>query len=314
MHWSFIILLLLAARTVFAIESPSSVEVAIQNINVKASLEKWQKLSEYILKQHQMKLTLHIENQSDKLKSMVREDRIDLFMDTLVPLLAIDERNQLEPTFVAWRSGVKEYDGCLVTRQDQELSLKDLPGKIIGFEDPVSTSSFALPFSTIVRGGHPLEALQLVELAKLKRKNNLRSEKEALTTMRRDAHIIHYVFTGTDETSIHWLKRGFLDAAGMSCNSAGKNKDLKVIARSPLVPRALVSLRRDLDKDLKEKIIAAFENMPEGHPALAQIGKVAKISRLKEEETAALNELTPVLRKILEKARKDQHVLDEGAY
>jgi ABC-type phosphate/phosphonate transport system substrate-binding protein len=294
-------------------ETPASLNVAIQDVNVKAALEQWQPLSEFLQNHHQVKLTLHIESQSEKLKSMVEEGRIDLLMDTLMPELAVNGSSRLEPAFIAWKAGVKEYEGCLVTRRDQTLSVNELPGHVLGFEDPLSTASFALPFSTLLQDGHAIDRLKLVDLSKRKRQNKLRSEKEALITMPRDPAVIHYVFTGTDETSIHWLKRGYLDVAGMSCKTARKDEGLRILSQSPQVPRAIVSLRRDLESDIKRRLAVAFDSLHEGHPALEKLGKVTRISKMTGEETAALSELTPRLRKILDKVRNDQKLLEEGA-
>ncbi len=312
MRWSFFVVLCLAGRSLFATEAAETIDVAIQDVNVKSSLENWQGLSDYLQSQHQLKLTLHIESQSEKLGSMVREGRIDLLMDTLMPQLAVNEGFRLEPGFIAWKSGVKEYDGCLVTRRDQTFSVQDLPGKIIGFEDSLSTASFALPLSSIITKGQSIEKLRLADLTRIKRQNKLKSEKEALITMPRDPGTIHYLFTGTDETSIHWLKRGFLDAAGMSCKTARKDESLRILSQSVRVPRAVVALRKDLDPDTKRKLAMAFDSIQEGHPALEKLGKVTRISRMTDEETAALNELTPILRTILAKVRSDQKLL-EGA-
>ncbi len=313
MRWSFFVVLCLAGRSLFAVEAPGNLDVAIQDVNVKSSLENWQGLSDYLQSQHQLKLTLHIESQSEKLRSMIQEGKIDLLMDTLMPQFALNEGFRLEPGFIAWKSGVKEYDGCLVTRRDQNFTVHDLPGKIVGFEDPLSTASFALPLSSIVAKGQSIEKLHFADLSRIKRQKKMKSEKQVLITMPRDPGTIHYVFTGTDETSIHWLKRGFLDAAGMSCKTARKDEGLRILSQSPKVPRAIVSLRKDLDPDIKNKLVMAFESIQEGHPALEKLGKVTRISRMTEDETAALNELTPILRTILAKVRNDQKLLEEGA-
>src|SRR5258706_4871635 len=80
------------------------------------------------------------------LAQALKEGRVDLYHDSVVPTMVLSKRAGSVPILRQWKYGEADYDGLIVVRKDSGInSLADLKGKVISFEEPHSTSATVLP-------------------------------------------------------------------------------------------------------------------------------------------------------------------------
>src|ERR1041385_4499265 len=80
------------------------------------------------------------------LSQAIREGRIDLFHDSIVPAMVIAHATGAVPILRQWKFGEADYEGVIVVKKNSGIdNLTDLRGKVIAFEEPHSTSAAVLP-------------------------------------------------------------------------------------------------------------------------------------------------------------------------
>jgi phosphonate transport system substrate-binding protein len=190
------------------------------------------------------------------LAQALREGKVDLYHDSVVPTIVLSKRAGSLPILRQWKYGEADYKGLIVVKKNSGIdSLDDLRGKVIAFEEPHSTSATVLP-------------RMLLEEKKLK----LMLVKTP-GAVRPD--MVGYVH-GSDGNSINVLITGRVDAATTIHREFDRLKpeirdSLKVIDSTVTVPRNLLAVRKDLDpnllKALKE-VLLGMEKDPVGQGVL----------------------------------------------
>ncbi|MGH8545733.1 MAG: phosphate/phosphite/phosphonate ABC transporter substrate-binding protein [Gammaproteobacteria bacterium] len=198
----------------------------------------------------------------------LREGKVDLFHDSVVPVIMASRLAGSVPILRQWKYGESEYEGVIVVRKDSGInSLADLKGKVIGFDEPHSTSAHILP-------------RMLLEEKKLKL-----FQVKSPGTVRPDA--VGYIY-GIDGSSVNLLVTGRVDAATTSYREIERLKPevretLKIAGKTKVVPRQLIAVRKDLDpkivKALKEILINMHKD-PEGQGVLNRQQKTTKIDEI----------------------------------
>jgi phosphonate transport system substrate-binding protein len=174
------------------------------------------------------------------------------------------------PVLRRWKKGVAEYHSVIYARRDSGVeSVKDLQGKMIGFEESFSTSGYFLPKNSLLSSG-----LKLKEY------------KDPRASVKPDE--VGYVFAREDENAMTWVLRGKIVAAATGSTEldklAGKDlANLKVIHQTVSVPRHIVSFRKDLDEKLAQKlreIMIGMEHSEEGKAVLAKWSNTTRFDDL----------------------------------
>lgn len=205
---------------------------------------------------------------------LMRDQRVDLYIDSPFPILAVLERSGGEVLLRRWKQGVATYRSLLFTRNDSGIdSIADLPGHSVAFEEAHSTSGHVVP-----RAGLLLAGLKLHPLPQ------------------RDAPIaadeVGYLFSGDDRNTLSWVWRGRVSAGALNDHRfAGLpqhyREGLKVIHRSIAIPRHLVSRRAGLGESLTEAIqsvLLEMEHTPAGRAALAAFEGTRRFDRLPDDD------------------------------
>jgi len=206
----------------------------------------------------------------NQLAPAIREGKVDLFHDSVVPTMVLSKWSGSIPILRQWKFGEAEYHSVILVRKDSGInSLSDLKGKVIAFDEPHSTSAHILPRMLLVE--KKLKLVQIIPPAG--------PEPDAVG-------FIH----GSDDNAPHLLVLGKVDAAATSHREFDVLRpeirdQLKIIARSKSVPRLLLSIRKDLDpkmaKALKETLLDMNKN-PEGQEAMT-----------KQQQTTMIDEIPP---------------------
>lgn len=202
------------------------------------------------------------------LAQALREGKVDLFHDSVVPVMVLAKRAGAVPLLRQWKYGEAEYEGLIVVKKDSGINtLADLKGKVIAFEEPHSTSASILP-------------RMLLEEKKLKL-----MQVKLGAAVKPDS--VGYMY-GTDGNSINVLITGRADAATTIHREIERLKpeireNLKIIAKTASVPRQIIATRKNLPPNLLKALKEVLLNMdkdPEGQGVLKRQQNTTKIDEI----------------------------------
>ena len=210
------------------------------------------------------------------LAQALREGRVELFHDSVVPMLVLQKRAGAVPILRQWKYGEADYEGLIVVKKNSGInSLADLKGKVVAFEEPHSTSATVLPRMLLEE-----KKLKLVQIT-------------TPGTVKPDA--IGYVY-GSDGNAVNVLITGRAEAATSIHREFDRLKpeireSLKILATTMKAPRQLVALRKDIDprlsKELKE-ILVNMDKDPEGQGVLKRSLNTTKFDEIPPESLEQL--------------------------
>jgi phosphonate transport system substrate-binding protein len=169
-----------------------------------------------------------------------------------------------------WKKGVAEYHTIIVARRDTAITdLDGLLGQTIAFDDRVSTSGYLLPKGHLTRLGYKLTE-------KISASSGVAPEE------------IGYVFAGDEENVRTWVLHGETAAAAIPSSDyeeldADSKSELRILQRTPAVPRHIALARPGLQETLQKRIVELLSNMhetTEGQAALATFERTKKFDAL----------------------------------
>ncbi len=202
------------------------------------------------------------------LAQALREGKVDLFHDSVVPTLVLSKRAGSVPILRQWKYGEPDYEGLIVVNKNNGInSLADLKGKVIAFEEPHSTSATVLP-------------RMLLEEKKLKL-----MQIRTPGTVKPD--MVGYTY-GSDGNALNVLITGRADAATTIHRELDRLKpeirdSLKVLGSTMKAPRTLVAVRKDIDprllKELKE-VLLNMDKDSEGQGVLKRSQNTTKFDEI----------------------------------
>jgi phosphonate transport system substrate-binding protein len=221
-----------------------------------------------------------------ELANLFKKNEVDLYMDSPFPSLVVSRLSDSKIFLRRWRAGVAEYHSVIFVREDSEItSAERLKGKLIGFEEPYSTSGYFLPKAYLLSLGFKLSPYQW-----------------GVTSAKPDE--IGYVFTREDENTMEHVVRRKITAGAMDNvnfeRRAGKLRDpLRILYRTVSVPRQMVSFRKDLDEKMVKKIraiLVGMEHSDEGREILKKFSRTTRFDDLPGGPEKALRPLTNLLK------------------
>ena len=186
----------------------------------------------------------------ETMAQMLKDGEVDLYFDSLYPAILVREQAGGDIILRRWKKGKAEYNSIFFTRSDQGLtSLADLKGKIIGFEEPFSTSGYFVPLVYLLEAGFkPIEKRQVTSSVK---KNE-----------------VGYTFTSDDENTIQWVIRnkvagGVVDSTTFSEIPPETRQMLTILAETEKVPRQVVVMAAKGEPAQQEAIKTILIEMDE---------------------------------------------------
>ena len=201
-----------------------------------------------------------------EMADLFKKNKVDLYMDSPFPSLAVSRLSGSKILLRRWRAGVAEYHSVIFAREDSKItSGEQLKGKLMGFEEPYSTSGYFLPKAHL-----------------LSLRFKLSPYKWGAISSKADE--IGYVFTHEDENTMEQVLRRKVAAGAMDNinfeRRARKQRDrLNILYRTVRVPRQLVSFRKDLDEKMTNKIrelLIDMEHSIEGAEILKKFSRTAR--------------------------------------
>jgi phosphonate transport system substrate-binding protein len=213
-----------------------------------------------------------------QLAAAVRDGKVDLFHDSVVPTMVLSKWARSIPLLRQWKFQESDYYSVIVVRKDSGInSLTDLKGNVIAFDEPHSTSAHILPRMLLTE-----KKLKLVPLAP--------------TGVDRGAvNFIH----SSDDNAPYLVSVGKVDAASTSHREFQVlrpeiREQLKIIAETRSVPRQIISVRRDLDPKIVASLRELLVNMDktsEGQAALKAQQNTTKFDEIPPQSFDHLKEI-----------------------
>ena len=285
-------------------EKKAELVMARQGAKAKKAMKKWGPLMKYLGEKNSLSTYLMIEKDPSKLIKSIKNKEVDLIIDTFYQFIVLDTEQNFNFRMNMWRKGVQNYSGCLVSAKENKISINDLEGKKIVFEDPYSTGSFALPMTELSKNGY-LDKLYYKNGTNLKKSTNAKTAREAIANHKVEKGKVFYTFSNDDSTSYLWLKKGYIDVVGASCKILKEHPDLRLVAKSVAIPRAIVATHKEMKSDLEKSIISNLLELKEQDKIMQACGRCKKASILSAEELQLIDNLRPVLSNIYLKSKND---------
>ena len=211
------------------------------------------------------------------LASLLTERKVDFYFESPYPTYLINNVYGAGKLLLRrWKGGMAEYHAVIFTKKGGEIKrLEDLRGRIIAFEDPGSTSGHFLPKFFLSRRGF-----------KLVQKTQLEANVPAGET--------GYVFVYSQKKLVDLVLTKQVAAGAFSNDDytsleEKKKSEITILAETDRLPRHLVSVRKDLDPGLAnrlEKVLLAMDKDPEGQQILQKTEGTTKFDALPGGELA----------------------------
>jgi phosphonate transport system substrate-binding protein len=177
-----------------------------------------------------------------ELAKLLTQNNVDFFMESPYPTYVVNNVHGAAKLLLRrWKGGKPEYRSLIATHRDSKMSrLHDLRGKIVAFEDPESTSGYFLPKFFLQRNGFKL--------------SQVASDNVKVPTTE-----IGYVFGKTRDNLINWVLSKQVAAVALSDDDYAtldnqRKANLNILAQTELLPRHLVSVRKNLAWELIERL------------------------------------------------------------
>jgi phosphonate transport system substrate-binding protein len=205
------------------------------------------------------------------LVKLLEQKKVDFYMESPYGTYAINNVHGAAKLLLRrWQRGKAEYQSLIFAKKDGAIRrLEDLRGKIIAFEDPGSSSGHFIPKFFLLRNGFKLSEKDRVEA-------NVPSEE------------IGYFFAYAQEKLIDLVLTNQLAAGAFSDDDYAaldekRKSAINILAQTELLPRHLVSVRKDMPPALVarlEAVLLAMHEDDEGPGILKKMGDTTKFDRL----------------------------------
>ncbi len=214
--------------------------------------------------------------------ALIADDKIDLYLDSPFPLVAMQQLQDVRIIARRWKKGVGEYHSVLFALRESGIDdLDDLRGKVVAFEEPFSTASYLLPKASLMKHGYEVMEVQ---------------DKRASASPGK----IGYVFSNDDENTIFWVLRGKVAAGGINnikfYDLPKSDRDrFHIFHRTTPVPRQLVSVRSDLAGPLVgrvQRVLFDMHQTRDGRQVLAAFEKTAKFDEFDAQSSDIMAPIT----------------------
>lgn len=172
----------------------------------------------------------------------LRSGAVDLYMDSCVPVVQAERQSGGEVALAWHKHGLESYASVVFTRRDSGVkALGDLRGGTLVLSAPSSTSGYLLPVAVLRQAGLAVASQETV----------------------REDGAVRVLLSGDAENTMFWVLEGRGSAGAVADEYYEKlagirGPELRVLARSPAVPRGLVCVRPGMSPGEMRQVTAAF--------------------------------------------------------
>ena len=206
----------------------------------------------------------------ENLYLMMKNKKIDIYIDSPFPIVSLKHQLDIDILLRRWKKGVKEYHSVIFTHKESGIeTLDDLEEKVLAFEDPSSTGSYALPKAMLIKNGKSLQKV-------------MQSSSPV------SAGHIGYIFSQDDSNTILWVVKKKVPAGAINNITFAQipeahKRHLKVIHKTQSIARHLIAARPNLNKKFIETFTAVLLKMHQeelGKKALKEYEKTSRFDQI----------------------------------
>lgn len=186
-----------------------------------------------------------------ELAKLLDQRTVDFYLESPYPTYVINNVHGAGKLLLRrWKSGMAEYRSLIFTKRAGGMNrLTDLRGRAVAFEDPESTSGYFLPKFFLQRNGFKLVQKPGLQAA-------VASDE------------VGYVFAKTQSQLVELVLAGQVAAGAFSDDdyatlTGNPKSHIEILAQTELLPRHLVSVRKDLPPALAERLGLVLLAMPD---------------------------------------------------
>ncbi|MFB3886030.1 MAG: phosphate/phosphite/phosphonate ABC transporter substrate-binding protein [Thermodesulfobacteriota bacterium] len=225
-----------------------------------------------------------VEKDANGMVRQMRNREVEMVLETPFSIFKIEEKVAIRLTLAAFKKNTKEYRTLFFVRKDSSIrNLSDLREKTIVFQDPGSTSAYAIPKAELAKNGFTLSP---------------REEKTA------PKGAVRYVFAGEEENQAYWVIQKRTEAGAFNHDDWNElpekvRNELRIIHETRPILRLIVALHPDLPQPFTSAIEEILLNMhkdAEGRKALKSASRISTIERLTDEDYLSLQYIKDLLR------------------
>jgi phosphonate transport system substrate-binding protein len=202
-----------------------------------------------------------------ELAKLIQGKAVDLYLESAYATFTINQQTGAKLLLRRWKNGVAEYRTLLLAKTDNGLTqLKDLLGKMIVLEDSGSTSGYFLPKAFLMK-----EGFRVVE-------------KSSFSTPVSAQEIGYVSSHGSEKNIINWILMGRVSAGPLNSSdfdSLGRKtkNQFSILAETEKLPHNLVSVRKDLDAALVQRVKTILLTMHQDSAGQKALKKADKSTR-----------------------------------
>lgn len=200
-------------------------------------LDGWTLLAEFITEETGIPIEVNIKKSYYEIIEALANNEIDFcFCGPLVYVEAHDKAGAL-PLVKPTANGEPFYNCVIIVRKDSGIEkLEDLKGKKFAFTDRESTSGYLFPRAMLA--------------------------EEGITSLK---FFSETIFTGGHDSSFQGVYQNYIDGAGIfdyafvrEPDPLPEVKELKIIKKSDPIPMGPITINKNLDKEVAEKLKKAL--------------------------------------------------------
>lgn len=234
-------------------------------------------LGEFGIGVGEVKIAPDLETMTEWMKS----GDIHLYFDSLYPAMIVSDGSGADLILRRWKSGVEQYHTVFFTLANNGITtLNDLNGKMVAFEESVSTSGFMMPLAFMIEAG-----LKVVE-------------KDA-TDASVSADEVGYVFSEDEDNTIQWVISGRVAAGTVDDQTyleipEENRQDLTIVAESSDIPRQVVVAQSDISPEMLAAIktlLVKLDETDEGKAVLEAFSETVQFDDFPEGAETALTQM-----------------------
>lgn len=212
---------------------------------------------------------LRVADSIDQLSALLRRGEVDGFFEGAMAVVELSRVHAfIEPSLLLWRKGQRTYHSVFFVRNNSHWQdLDGLQGARLVFESERSTSAFRLPLMMLGNAGYELRP---------------DSQQPAAPGQ------LLYRFAGSELNQAYWVDRGLADVGAFNNGDWERvpltvREHLRIIGRSPEVPRWIFAIDNRRAPDLQRKMqsaLLAMSTTQEGRDALMAASSVTGVELL----------------------------------
>jgi len=202
----------------------------------------------------------------------LRKKRMDLYIGNPFTSVALNRLTGMRFLLQASSQGAEKHSSVIFVRNNSSIKyLKDLRGKVIAFENPLSAFGYLLPKWLLIERGFKLKFLKKITEA-------VSSEE------------IAYLFSKDDQNTLLWVKKEKVEAGAIDYETY-KNQakeslaQLRIIEKTAPLPPLLISCRSELSPELIKHLKEILKKMPdtdEGKIILTNLDEISKFQEISQ--------------------------------